>query len=214
MPGKPTIYRRNLPHIHPDNYPIFFTFNLVDSLPVEIVKQLRSQREQELKSANSKDRQYGIDERYFAKHDEWLDRCEHGPHWLQSENIAKIVVDEIHRMENERYLLMAYCIMPNHVHLLIRSLLREQLRHKGKTAKFPVADTMRLLKGRTARLSNLELNRNGSFWHHESYDHYVRNEDELTRTILYIINNPVKAGLVREWKDWKFTYVNSELGGW
>jgi REP element-mobilizing transposase RayT len=73
---------------------------------------------------------------------------------------------------------------------------------------------LRLLKGRTARACNLELNRNGSFWQHESYDHLVRDEQEMERTILYILNNPVKAGLVKEWKDWPFTYVSPELGDW
>ena len=34
------------------------------------------------------------------------------------------------------------------------------------------------------------------------------------RIILYILNNPVKAGLVNEWKDWKFAYVNPEFGEW
>jgi putative transposase len=66
---------------------------------------------------------------------------------------------------------------------------------------------MRLLKGSTSRLCNKELNRTGKFWHHESYDHYVRDEAELDRIIKYIVNNPVKAGLVNDWKDWKFTYL-------
>jgi hypothetical protein len=42
----------------------------------------------------------------------------------------------------------------------------------------------------------------------------VRDEDELERIVLYIINNPVKAGLVDDWNDWPFTYVNPELGAW
>ena len=214
MPNESTIYRRNLPHIHPDGYPIFFTFNLANSLPAEIVKELKARREQELKAAKNQDERYDIHKRYFDQYDEWLDRCEQGPRWLASENIAQTVADEIHRLQDERYILMAYCIMPNHVHLLIESLLVEDLPHKGKTAKYPVADTMRFLKGRTARFCSLELQRNDSFWDHESYDHYARDEKEVARIILYILNNPVKAGLVKEWKDWKFTYVNRELGDW
>ena len=48
--------------------------------------------------------------------------------------------------------------------------------------------------------------KDGAFWHHESYDHYVRDE-ELNRIIQYIVNNPVKAGMVEDWRDWKFTYL-------
>ena len=117
-------------------------------------------------------------------------------------------------MEGKYLELMAYCIMPNHVHLLIESLIAGHLKHRGKTAVYQVADMLRLLKGSTARDCNLKLARNGRFWNHESYDHFVRNEQELERTVKYILNNPVKAGLVEEWKDWQFTYINPELGSW
>jgi REP element-mobilizing transposase RayT len=117
-------------------------------------------------------------------------------------------------MANERYELVAFCIMPNHVHLLIRSFVNITAEHQGKTAKYPLADTLRLIKGSTARECNLTLGRSGKFWHHESYDHYVRDEEEFERIIKYILNNPVKAGLVKEWNQWKFTYINPNFGSW
>lgn len=104
--------------------------------------------------------------------------------------------------------------MPNHIHLLIKVIDKEKESHKGQSANYPVTDALRLLKGSTARLCNLELKRTGSFWQHESYDHYVRNEEELAQIIKYILYNPVKAGLVKEWNEWEFTYVNSDLGEW
>lgn len=79
--------------------------------------------------------------------------------------------------------------------------------HVGVTAPYPLTDTLKLLKGRTARYCNQELHRTGKFWHHESYDHVVRNQKEYERIVWYILNNPVKAGLVETWKDWKFTFV-------
>ena len=214
MLQKTSIYRRNLPHIHPDGYPIFVTFNLIDSLPAEVVKELKARRENEIKTAKSEEERYNIHKRYFARYDEWLDRCENSPRWLGTDDIAQIVAHEIGRLDKERYFLMAYCIMPNHVHLLINALPIEQLQHNGRTANYPIADSMRFIKGRSARFCNLKLHREGGFWHHESYDHYARNEAETTRIIHYIINNPVKAGLVKHWKDWKFTYVSPELGEW
>ena len=78
-------------------------------------------------------------------------------------------------------------------------------------AKFASLSSGRLS---TARFCNLELNRSGNFWQHESYDHVVQTEEELSRTILYILNNPVKAGLVTDGKDWKYTYFNPDLGEW
>lgn len=209
-------YRRNLPHYHLDGYPLFITFRLANSLPVDVLAELKVKREAELKVL--KNRTFGgrnkIEQKYFERYDNWLDQCEFGPRWLQIESIAQIMAKEIHNLNGDRYRLMAFCIMPNHIHLLIESLLSKQENHRGKSAKYPVTDTLRLLKGRTARHRNLELKRNGNFWQHESYDHVVRDEKERERIILYILNNPVKAGLAKEWKEWQFTYVSRELGLW
>jgi putative transposase len=65
---------------------------------------------------------------------------------------------------------------------------------------------MKILKGRSAREVNKVLSRSGPFWHHESYDHVVRNEKELGNIINYILMNPVKAGFVHNWNEWKFSY--------
>jgi putative transposase len=192
-------YRHRLPHIHPEGYPIFITFNLTGSLPKDVVKKLKEQR---------------THEKYFDKYDEWLDRCEHGYPWMKDERIASIVIRKIHSFENERYELLTYCIMPNHVHLLAKLINGHTIKHQGITANYPLTDTVRLIKGSTARDCNMILKRTGSFWQHESYDHYVRDEQELERIIKYILNNPVKAGLVKEWTEWKFTYINPNLGSW
>ena len=78
--------------------------------------------------------------------------------------------------------------------------------HYGPTASHPLADMLRLLKGRTARSCNQTLERSGAFWHHESYDHVVRNEREFERIFWYILNNPVRANLEEKWEDWPFMY--------
>ncbi len=70
---------------------------------------------------------------------------------------------------------------------------------------------MRLLKGRTGYACAKLLGRKGAFWQHESYDHVVRNENEFMRILEYIANNPVKAGLVKNWQDWAYTYINPDL---
>jgi len=70
---------------------------------------------------------------------------------------------------------------------------------------------LRLLKGSTARKCNLLLKRAGPFWHHESYDHVVRDEKELFRIIDYILNNPVKAGLAKSSVKWKHNFYNEKF---
>ena len=209
-------YRRNLPHIHPENTPVFITFRLADSLPREIIEMLIAEREAEKKNLGkaSKKDIYNLHKRHFARYDDWLDRIQNTPRWLIDEKIAQIIKDKLHELGKEHFHLLAYCIMPNHIHLLIQSRMNKKLPKEGKTSKYPIADSMRLLKGSTARMCNLELGRRGAFWEHESYDHFIRNEREFANVIAYILNNPVKAGLVDEWKEWKFSYVHPNLGEW
>jgi REP element-mobilizing transposase RayT len=56
------------------------------------------------------------------------------------------------------------------------------------------------------RLAEERLGQAGAFWLHESYDHYVRDEKELSRIITYVLNNPVKAGLIKRWQEWQWSY--------
>ncbi|NOT64015.1 MAG: hypothetical protein HOP19_27695 [Acidobacteria bacterium] len=75
-----------------------------------------------------------------------------------------------------------------------------------KTCQFVLASIMGALKGWTARRCNEALNRSGQFWQHESYDHIIRKPGEWARVVNYVINNPVKAGLVTDWQDWPWSY--------
>lgn len=69
------------------------------------------------------------------------------------------------------------------------------------------------LKRYTAMECNKVLQREGAFWQSESYDRIIRNEQELDRTITYVMNNPVKAGLVKKMKDWEYSYCMYTLDG-
>ncbi|NOH02510.1 MAG: hypothetical protein HND47_11415 [Chloroflexi bacterium] len=212
-------YRRKLPHWHPEGAMFFITFRLANSLPTQIIQELEEERERErqkirvkFSGAMQREELYKLDKKYFGRFDSWLDRCaEESPRWLADEPIARIVVDEIHSLDGKRYRLIAFCIMSNHVHLVIDTRNHGfKPSHIGVTAPYPLADILKYLKGRTARLCNQALGQNGKFWHHESYDHVIRNQKEYERIVWYVINNPVKAGLVETWKDWKFTFVNQE----
>jgi putative transposase len=75
-----------------------------------------------------------------------------------------------------------------------------------------LAVIMQSLKGYTARKCNEQLGRSGEFWQHESFDHIVRNEEEFVGILDYVLNNPVKAGMVCAWQDWKWSYSRPSLG--
>jgi putative transposase len=221
MSGFKELYRRNLPHWQPRDSIFFITFRLARSLPQVILLELRNEEERERQSICARSRGeelrielYNCSKKFFGKYDAWLDQCDEGsPRWLVQENIARLVMQEIHLLDAERYHLIAFCIMPNHVHLLIDSAGLGQvsaIKTSGTTHPYPVTDSLRLLNGRTARSCNQALGRAGDFWHHESYDHVVRDEQEFERIFGYILGNPVKAKLVSAVEDWPFTYTGRD----
>jgi len=79
---------------------------------------------------------------------------------------------------------------------------------------------MHSLKSYTAHEANSILNRTGAFWQTESYDHWVRDDEELERIVSYIRDNPVKAGLVKRPEDWFWCscqdrfLLDGDTGGW
>ncbi|HVN54982.1 MAG TPA: hypothetical protein VMT46_11685 [Anaerolineaceae bacterium] len=73
-----------------------------------------------------------------------------------------------------------------------------------------LAKYMHSLKGYTGKMANKILGRNGDFWQHESYDHVVWDQAELRRIVEYVLENPVKAGLVLDQGDWKWSFFNGD----
>jgi putative transposase len=206
-------FRRNLPHLHPSEGTFFITFCLVNAMPRDKVLTLRSNLESSLqaieKTTSSRDLAQmtrNIHKIHFNRLDELMAQSKTNA-WLKRKSIAGIVEGKMKEFDGKRYDLVSYCIMPNHVHLLIKQkdALVDQSWHKSY-----LSTTMNLLKGSTARLCNIALGRSGRFWHDESYDHLVRDGKELFNICQYIINNPVKAGLVDDWPEWPFIFLANE----
>ncbi|HGY54500.1 MAG TPA: hypothetical protein ENK44_02235 [Caldithrix abyssi] len=221
MNGEEIFYKRNLPHIHPKEGFFFITFRLSGTIPKYVLERLREERENQIKTIKYRrftkqylDERYKADKRFFASYDKWLDECNSGPVWLKNSQIARIVYDKMMEFDTYKYKLVCFCIMSNHVHLLIDITgfkHNTDQPQRSKTTFYYLADVLRLIKGSTARQCNKLLNRSGQFWHHESYDHYVRDEKELARIIKYILNNPVKAGLTDNYSDWEFSYYKKDF---
>jgi len=203
-PASKIFYRRRLPHYQPSNETFHVTFRLAGSLPngtVERLKREHAEVEQRIQSIKNPDdqrkarREWGAE--YFRKYDEFLDRASIGPYWLRSPEIADLALSAIRYRDKGVYDLLTTCIMPNHVHLLVAV-------QRSDASLYRILQS---LKSYTAREANAILGRSGAFWHHESYDHVIRDNSELERTAWYILNNPVKAGLCKHWRDWRWTYL-------
>jgi putative transposase len=204
-------YHRHLPHIQPQGATLFITFRLADSIPLAVREKLRQEKAQiearlrRLTDPAERTRvAYREQRRLFGKWDQALDCNRRGPHWLRRPDVAQLVVDELHRLDKQHYLMDAFCVMPNHVHLVFTPLTDENGQY------YALSRLMQTIKGRTAIQANQCLHRRGQFWQHESYDHVVRDDAEWRRIVQYVLNNPVKAGLISCWEDWPWTYLSNQ----
>ena len=116
--------------------------------------------------------------------DRQADQATRGPLWRKDPRMAAVVAEVLRAGQPERdfYVLRAWVVMPNHVPVLLRPVR-------------PLAVITRWLKGATARSANLVLGRTGQpFWQDESWDRWVRSEQELHKVARYVEHHPVAAG--------------------
>lgn len=185
----PTEYRRRLPHIQPKNAVYFITIRLAETLPKSLIEILNNQLESENFTEKAK-------QAYFDQIEEFLDYEKDGPTWLKQKDIAQIVIDSLHFYDNKEYKLISYCIMSNHVHFIAYKI------------KKPLFQVIKNLKTYTATQANKILCRKGRFWQREYFDRMVRDRNDLDQKISYVINNPVKIGLVDSWEKWQYNYCH------
>lgn len=216
-------YQNRLPHIAPIGATFFVTFRLHDSLPRPVVESLRERMNraiEQLKKDKPPDYQEKIKNQrklFFKHYDQQLDRKPYGECYLRKPAVAKIVADKLHELDGDKYDLITYCIMSNHVHVLFDTSKQLVDENNFFLPEVPEDYTqlhqiMKLIKGATAYAANRLLGRKGAFWQKDSYDHYVRNEKEFWNIVYYILRNPVKAGMVAEWKDFPYSYLKREFG--
>ena len=199
-------YKRKLPHWQPNQAEFFITFRLNGSLPQEAIERLKRYRTQ-LEDESDHTEKDRIRKEIFQKYEQLLNSAEVGPVWLREAPIASVVEEAIHFYDEAKYDLYAYCIMPNHVHLVFR-LLQQPAKSRDK---YPATKILHSIKSYTALECNKILERSGSFWQPESYDRVIRDKNELENSIRYTLNNPVKAGLVEHWQKWPFSYCKPEF---
>jgi putative transposase len=222
---------RHRPHFHPPSATIFVTFRLADSIPKPLLQLYHQQKHWlEVEANRLRKLRKTADAPDLAAHEESLEQChrgwfkrfedvmhkaETGPTWLKDDRVATLVADALHWRDGKAYRLDAFCIMSNHVHTVFEPHLSEASfragRRKERGVSFesrdpPLDVIMHSLKSWTANQANRLLERAGQFWEHESYDHVVRNDEEFVRIVNYVVDNPVKAGLVRNWREWPWSW--------
>ena len=189
--------RGYLPHVKREGASYFVTFRLGDSLPNDVLLKFQAERAQRLRclvTSPTADTEETINRDYHRKVERYLDRGV-GSCWLRRPDIAELVANALRHFDGQRYLLSAWCVMPNHVHAVLWPMPNHLL-----------GDILKNWKGYTAREVNKRLNRTGqSLWQAESFDHWIRSDEEKARICRYVTNNPVSAGLCSKPEEWHWS---------
>jgi putative transposase len=119
--------------------------------------------------------------------------------WTLPPEAREIVVDTCMAGNGRLFDLYGVVVMPDHVHLALVPLCRPQ----GPT---PVAEIMQAIKGASAHRINRLLNRRGKVWQEESFDRALRKEEQFEAKLYYMLENPVRAGLVSNPRDYPWIW--------
>ena len=192
--------RGRLPHWEKDSATYFITFRLADSLPRSVLEQIEFEKHNIVRTAAQMHRELSSDERNrlarlsSTRIESYLDTGSGACH-LRKPAIAQLIRDALLHFDERRYRLFAWCIMPNHVHVIARLFPGHALSAVLHSWKSYMAKRVKDLIGIT-----------GSLWQREYYDHLLRNEAEFERAVRYVVENPVKAGL----HNWPFVWARGQ----
>ena len=179
---------KKIPHWDQADCVQFITFRLADSLPQSKLQEYRLTKSQWLESHPKPwdtQTQKEYDKTFTAVMDKWID-AGYGECILKDKRVRDILTDVIMHYDGDQYVIHAYVIMPNHVHVLMTPT-------DGNTVKEIVGDWKKF----SSRGINKMLNRQGRLWERESFDHLVRDAAGYTNTLSYIEGNP--ENLPQEW---------------
>lgn len=190
--------RGYLPHFERDGLVQTVTFCLADSIPAPVLQEWRDRLDLQRRLRQP---EQTIKQEFQLRIQRYLD-AGRGECCLSRPDAAGIVEEALLYFDGVRYRLLAWVIMPNHVHLVVEIF-----------AGYPLYRIVHSWKSFTASKVNKQLGKKGSLWRREYYDRFVRNERHLEDAIDYVHGNPAKAGLVGKAEDWRFSSAWKGLGG-
>lgn len=174
------VHTRNLPHWAANRTLIFITYRLVDSMPAAKLRQWQAERDEWLRLHPEPWDETTASEYYdtfSVKLDEMLD-AGYGSCVLARDDCRNIVIENLLHFNGERYVLHAFVVMPNHVHVVMEIVKCEDL-----------TKVVHGWKSYTAKRINKVVGSEGQVWQSEYYDRLIRNVEHYTRTIEYIRKN-------------------------
>jgi REP element-mobilizing transposase RayT len=196
-PHKAWHSRGYLPHFDQPGLVQSIAFRLADSVPADVVEQWRTELGLSGEEAADHPRCAELRERIEKYADAGKGAC-----WLRNTECAEIVENALLHFDGERYRLLAWCVMPNHVHVLLETV-----------SGVPLGDIVHSWKSFSAKKCNEVLKRTGTFWMPDYFDRYIRDAAHLRKATEYILENPVKAGLCADPADWPWSSAGKDDAG-
>ena len=197
--------RRNLPHWLVADRSYFVTLRLHGSLPKVVTRQLRDERESLIarKPAPTQNELTDLQRKHFLRIESILDCASSENNWLANSDVAELIMGNLSWLHDKRgWRIYAACVMSNHLHILMRN-------EKGRSEN--LLDDLAHFKRFSAQKANALLDRTGAFWTREDFDHWIRTPDKFESTVRYIVENPVKAGLVENWQEWRWSFLDDAV---
>ena len=116
--------------------------------------------------------------------------------WILPPQVRSLVLDSCLHDNVKKLDLKVAVVMPDHVHLIFTALIDHQAMEVWSLARI-----MDAIKGASAHRINDALGRKGRVWQAESFDHVLRSSESLDAKVQYLLDNPVRQGLAREWQN-------------
>ena len=202
-----------LPHSKMECGTYAVTFRQADSLPAEALNRYRETRDlihekidilSKLDSSRSQAAELkSLREELSRIQDSIIEPAlnkGHGSCLFKAPENAELLASALCHFDGKRYDLLAWCVMPNHVHVVLKLAPGEALEK-----------ILHSWKSFTSHEINKRNGTSGAIWQKESYDHLIRDGDDLRNQIAYVLENPMKAGL-GDW-GWVGCAYDSLLAG-
>ena len=184
--------RKYLPHIENKSVQMI-TFRLADSVPGDVIEQWKSIAKDDWEKLNKKEyrRLLILIDKY---EDAGIGEC-----LMRDDRVAEIIKHTLLYSDKKMYELICWCIMPNHVHVLLKML-----------PDYSLSEILFSWRSYSSHAINKHLNRIGNVWMREYFDRYIRNQEHFKKAYNYILNNPLKAGLVSDPYKWRWSSIFDE----
>jgi len=114
---------------------------------------------------------------------------------FNSEESARIVINELLKTAKDLgFRILCYCLMPDHIHVIVSP---------GEST-FPLSKFLNIFKGRSTRVFK-DKEKLRRIWQRSAFDHIIRTEENLKAVIEYMMNNPVRKGILEKADEYPYS---------